>query len=90
MQCKNMGASYGAEDIQWTCSAEIPDEFKLGRTEVVCEGYSSPDDPYVLKGIPPFLYYSINCRILCCSVYFTSHSQGPQSVPFEKLQKSIL
>ena len=52
MQCKNMGGSYGAEDIQWTCSAEVPDEFKLGRTEVVCEGYSSPDDQYVLKGAP--------------------------------------
>jgi store-operated calcium entry-associated regulatory factor len=52
MQCKNMGGSYGdAEDTQWSCTAEIPDDFKLGRTEVVCEGYASPDDPYVLKGI---------------------------------------
>ena len=53
MQCKNMGGSYGAEDVQWACTAEVPDEFKLGRTEVVCEGYSSPDDPYILKGTPP-------------------------------------
>lgn len=50
MQCKNMGASYGGEDIQWSCTAELPAEFKLGRTEVVCEGYSSPEDPYILKG----------------------------------------
>ena len=51
MQCKNMGGSYGsAEDVQWKCTAELPTEFKLGRTEVVCEGYSFPDDPYILKG----------------------------------------
>jgi len=51
MQCKNMGGSYGdREDVQWSCTAELPDEFKLGRTEVVCEGYSSPDDIYILKG----------------------------------------
>jgi len=50
MQCKNMGGEYDREDVQWSCTAELPDEFKLGRTEVVCEGYSSPDDAYVLKG----------------------------------------
>jgi hypothetical protein len=50
MQCKNMGGSYGEDDAQWSCAAELPDEFKLGRTEVVCEGYSSPDDPFILKG----------------------------------------
>lgn len=51
MQCKNMGGSYGnKEDVQWSCTAEVPDEFKLGRTEVVCEGYTSPNDRYILKG----------------------------------------
>ena len=69
MQCKNMGGSYGAEDIQWSCTAEVPDEFKLGRTEVVCEGYSSPDDPHVLRGIPfppSRCLAGINDRIMCC------------------------
>lgn len=50
MRCKNAGAEYDAEDIQWTCQASLPPEFKLGSTEVMCEGYESPDDPYVLKG----------------------------------------
>ena len=50
MRCKNSGAEYDPEDVQWTCQANLPPEFKLGSTEVVCEGYDSPDDPYVLKG----------------------------------------
>ncbi|KAL6713061.1 hypothetical protein ACLMJK_009182 [Lecanora helva] len=50
LRCKNSGSAYGDEDIQWTCSASLPSEFKLGSTEVICEGFKSPDDPYVLKG----------------------------------------
>ncbi|KAK0769807.1 hypothetical protein LTR02_011488 [Friedmanniomyces endolithicus] len=50
MRCKNVGSDYETEDIQWTCSASLPDDFKLGSTDVICEGYDGPDDPYVLKG----------------------------------------
>ncbi|QIW98778.1 hypothetical protein AMS68_004296 [Peltaster fructicola] len=50
MRCKNTGSEYDAEDISWTCQANLPPEFKLGSTEVICEGYASSDDPYVLKG----------------------------------------
>lgn len=50
LRCKNQGADYDAEDIQWTCTASLPAEFKLGTTDVTCEGYDSADDPYVLKG----------------------------------------
>ncbi|KAI0883370.1 uncharacterized protein GGS22DRAFT_29576 [Annulohypoxylon maeteangense] len=50
MRCTNQGSGYTAEDIQWSCSAPLPPELKLGSTDVICEGYSSPDDPYVLKG----------------------------------------
>lgn len=50
MQCTNSGSEYDAEDIQWTCRANLPPEFKLGSTEVVCEGFDSSEDPYVLKG----------------------------------------
>ncbi len=50
MQCKNSGGEYDPEDIQWTCHASLPPEFKLGSTEVICEGYDSPDDQHVLKG----------------------------------------
>ncbi|KAM4054688.1 SOCE-associated regulatory factor of calcium homoeostasis domain-containing protein [Hirsutella rhossiliensis] len=44
------GSSYGGEDIEWSCSASLPEELKLGSTDVICEGYSSPDDPFVFKG----------------------------------------
>ncbi|KAL4759951.1 DUF1183 domain protein [Aspergillus foveolatus] len=50
MRCTNDGYGYDEEDVQWTCTASLPGEFKLGSTDVVCEGYRSADDPYVLKG----------------------------------------
>ena len=50
LRCKNSGSEYDAEDIQWTCQASLPPEFKLGSTEVVCEGYDTPEDPWILKG----------------------------------------
>lgn len=50
MRCKNSGSEYDPEDIQWTCQANLPPDFKLGSTDVVCEGFDSSDDPYVLKG----------------------------------------
>ncbi len=28
----------------------MDNDFRLGRVEVVCEGYDYPDDPYILKG----------------------------------------
>jgi len=76
MQCKNMGGSYGdAEDAQWSCTAEIPDDFKLGRTEVICEGYASPDDPYILKG-KTSLFLALTDRIVRCGIHFAPHSKG--------------
>jgi len=50
MRCRNVGTDYGDEDVQWTCEAELPAEYKLGATNVICEGYDSADDPFVLKG----------------------------------------
>lgn len=35
MRCKNSGSQYDAEDVQWTCQASLPPEFKLGSTEVM-------------------------------------------------------
>lgn len=50
MRCTNEGSDYDAENVQWSCKAALPDEFKLGSTDVTCEGYESSDDLYVLKG----------------------------------------
>ena len=50
LRCKNAGAGYSDDDVQWTCTADLPTEFKLGSTEVMCEGFANPSDPYVLKG----------------------------------------
>ncbi|KAK4232053.1 hypothetical protein QBC38DRAFT_464221 [Podospora fimiseda] len=50
MRCRNAGSSYTSQDIQWSCTATMPSTLKLGTTNVICEGYDSPDDVYVLKG----------------------------------------
>ncbi|KAK0526614.1 hypothetical protein OC835_005225 [Tilletia horrida] len=44
VQCSSMG------DWQWKCEADLPEAFRLGKVEVSCEGWDSPDDPYVLSG----------------------------------------
>jgi len=50
MRCENAGSDYDENNIQWTCQADVPDYFKLGATDIICEGYASSDDPYVLSG----------------------------------------
>ncbi|KAJ5715147.1 uncharacterized protein N7483_012328 [Penicillium malachiteum] len=50
MRCKNEGYEYDEEVVQWTCQASLPTEFKLGATDVVCEGYRNSNDKWILKG----------------------------------------
>lgn len=50
IRCTNSGSSYDDADVEWTCKAQLPPEFKLGSTDVICEGYDSPRDPFILKG----------------------------------------
>ncbi len=50
MRCTNEGVDYDENNVQWSCKASLPEEFKLGSTDVTCEGYESSEDPYVLKG----------------------------------------
>lgn len=38
------------EDIQWSCTAPLPPTLRLDATDVICEGYASSSDPYVLRG----------------------------------------
>jgi SOCE-associated regulatory factor of calcium homoeostasis len=45
-----MKSDYKDEYVSWSCTADLPREFKLGSTDVICEGYDGPDDRYVLKG----------------------------------------
>jgi len=54
MRCKNMGSDYGGDDddsVSWSCTADVPRYFKLGSTDVLCEGYANAEDRYVLKGM---------------------------------------
>lgn len=35
---------------RWECSADLPSDASLGPVQVSCEGFDSPEDPYVLVG----------------------------------------
>ncbi|KAJ1569518.1 Store-operated calcium entry-associated regulatory factor, partial [Cladochytrium tenue] len=48
VQCVNKG--FDGSDYQWECRADLDEQYRFGRTEVTCEGYSRPDDQYVLAG----------------------------------------
>jgi len=49
VQCTNVGTdSYG--EVQWQCKADLDSSVRFGQTTVSCEGYSNPNDPYILKG----------------------------------------
>ncbi|CAF2512138.1 unnamed protein product [Rotaria sp. Silwood2] len=48
VQCYNRGSN--GIDIQWECTAEMPQKYKFGKLSVSCEGYGYPDDPYILAG----------------------------------------
>ena len=48
IQCKNQG--WDGRDVNWKCKATLPVGWELDRTEVLCEGFESPDDPYILAG----------------------------------------
>jgi len=46
VQCYNKG--FDGIDVQWECKADLDKTVKFGMMKVVCEGYSFPDDSYIL------------------------------------------
>ena len=48
VQCKNAG--YDGVDVQWECTADLDDSVKFGSTDVYCEGFEYPEDPFILAG----------------------------------------
>ena len=49
VMCQNIGSD-GTDPI-WKCeTTDLPTELNFGSTDVTCEGYDYPNDPYILKG----------------------------------------
>lgn len=53
IQCKNTG--FDGHDVNWKCTAYINNkssryEYFVNNFQVMCKGYSYPDDPYILHG----------------------------------------
>ncbi|XP_066473379.1 store-operated calcium entry-associated regulatory factor-like isoform X2 [Tiliqua scincoides] len=46
--CYNRGGD--GNDVQWECKVELDNSYRFGKAVLSCEGYDSPDDPYILKG----------------------------------------
>lgn len=65
IRCKNDG--WDGRDVQWTCTAELPNSIRLDKAEVLCEGYDYPEDPYILAGS-------------CGVEYSLKHVAAPQKV----------
>ncbi|KAL6467252.1 hypothetical protein MHYP_G00250560 [Metynnis hypsauchen] len=63
VQCQNKG--WDGVDVQWECKADMDNWYRFGRVEVSCEGFNSPDDPYVLQGV------------VWSGVHSGAHSGGP-------------
>jgi len=40
----------------------MPKQYKFGKLNVLCEGYNSPEDPYILVG---------SCGVRECSIVYT-------------------
>ena len=49
VQCKNVGTNDRGE-VQWECQAEMEKLYRLGTTDVSCEGYRYSGDQLVLVG----------------------------------------
>lgn len=50
IQCTNTGVDYATGDPNWKCTAELEQGLRLGSTDVICEGFASRDDPFILRG----------------------------------------
>ncbi|KAF7308604.1 hypothetical protein HMN09_00709700 [Mycena chlorophos] len=57
VRCESLGGS--KTDVDWKCTADLPDALRFGRVEVSCEGWSAPGDPYVLKGSCGLQYHLV-------------------------------
>lgn len=47
VRCTNTGND--GRNIVWECTSNLPTNVKFGSTIVGCEGYDSPNDPYILQ-----------------------------------------
>ena len=50
ISCQTIGSGYGGSGPEWRCQADLPASIRLGRVQVSCEGWSSPQDEYILRG----------------------------------------
>ncbi|KAJ7593236.1 hypothetical protein C8J56DRAFT_493715 [Mycena floridula] len=48
VRCESLGGT--GTEVDWKCSADLPDGLRFGRVEVSCEGWNKAGDPFVLKG----------------------------------------
>jgi hypothetical protein len=50
INCENIGVDYANGDPDWKCTASLENGLRLGKTDVICEGFRERDDPWILKG----------------------------------------
>lgn len=48
VMCETVGGR--TNDPIWKCTATLPEGMRLGTTDISCEGFRYPEDPYILRG----------------------------------------
>merc|ERR1712050_190174 len=48
VQCYNRG--WDGYDVQWECKTDMDNAYRFGKVQASCEGYSYPEDDYILAG----------------------------------------
>jgi hypothetical protein len=80
IQCRNVG--YDGQDVNWKCESEIDKHYKLGRTEVSCEGYENPDDVFILAGSCAVEYWLHKVEQATTTTATTQGTEAPLFVAF--------
>ena len=77
VQCRNQGSD--GYDVQWKCEADLDSSVSFGRTDVTCEGYDYPEDPYVLRGSCGLEYVLDFVHGSSHSSYHSSHNTASKN-----------
>ncbi len=47
--CETEGLDNRGNSPSWKCTTDLPETYRLGVTMVVCEGWTNPDDRFILE-----------------------------------------
>ncbi|KAJ3452505.1 hypothetical protein M0813_17361 [Anaeramoeba flamelloides] len=82
--CNNRGSNFDNENVIWECNSNIDHNLQLSDTKVLCEGYRSPNDQYILDGscvLEYKLHYKNNGISYLPTIDSISFYSGEETIP---------